>query len=310
MVLDRRLPRLQRPQPAGAAALAGALLLDALIGEPPAAAHPVVWMGWLLGWLERRAPRSDPARFAYGLAAAVGLPLLWGALGWAAERRIPWPLQALTLKPAFAGRALLQAGRAVEAALDRQDLAAARAGLRALVSRPTADLGEDLVAAAAVESLAENVTDSWVAPLLAYALGGLGTAYAYRAANTADAMWGYHSADCEWLGKAAARLDDALSWLPARLAALALVAAADDRTRAIRGWRRDAGRTGSPNAGQTMAAMAGALNVRLEKRGAYVLNAAARCPTAGDIAEARRLVRRAMVLSAMLALVLTDLGDR
>ena len=106
----------------------------------------------------------------------------------------------------------------------RDDLPGARLALGALVSRPTAELDSGLAAAAAIESLAENVVDSWLAPLLAYALGGLPLAYAYRAANTADAMWGYRGTPYEHLGKVAARLDDALNWLPARFASVLICA--------------------------------------------------------------------------------------
>jgi adenosylcobinamide-phosphate synthase len=211
------------------------------------------------------------------------------------------------LKPTFAGRELLRAAGRVENALVRADLAAAREQLAALVSRPTASLDEGLVCAATAESLAENFVDSWVAPLVAYALFGMGGAYAYRAANTADAMWGYRTQRFEWLGKAAARLDDALNLLPARLAALLLLAVARERRRAFHVWRRDARLTASPNAGQAMALAAGVLGVRLEKAGHYVLNPYAPAPTARDVTCARHLVGRAMLLTAALALLLVRL---
>jgi adenosylcobinamide-phosphate synthase len=174
-----------------------------------------------------------------------------------------------------------------------------------LVSRPTAELDAALIAAAAIESLAENLVDSWVAPLAAYACFGLPGAYAYRAANTADAMWGYRTPTYAWLGKPAARLDDLLTWLPARLGALLLVVAGPRRGAALAAWRRDAGCTQSPNAGQPMAAAAGQLGVRLEKRGHYTLFAEAPPPSSEDLAAARRLVGRAMLLLAGLMLVLT-----
>jgi adenosylcobinamide-phosphate synthase len=181
-------------------------------------------------------------------------------------------------------------------------LVAARHALMALVSRPTADLSPSLVAAAAIESLAENLVDSWVAPLLAYALFGLPGAYAYRAANTADAMWGYRTPGYEHLGKVAARLDDALSFVPARLGALLLAVVGPNPREALAVWRRDAHRTPSPNAGPPMSAIAGQLNVRLEKPGTYVLNATAPEPTPADVAAARALVARAMLLAGLLAL--------
>jgi cobalamin biosynthesis protein CobD/CbiB len=104
------------------------------------------------------------------------------------------------------------------------------------------------VSAAAIESVAENFVDSWLAPLLAYAAFGLAGAYAYRAANTADAMWGYRTPTYEWLGKGSARIDNVLNWVPARLGAAILVLVAKNRHRSLRVWLTDAGRTASPNA--------------------------------------------------------------
>jgi adenosylcobinamide-phosphate synthase len=131
------------------------------------------------------------------------------------------------------------------------------------------------VAGAAIESLAENITDSVTAPLLAYALGGLPAAWAYRFANTADAMWGYRSPEFEQLGKFPARLDDALNWLPARLTgwllALSAWPAGEDGRNAVQTMLAQHSRTPSPNAGWTMSAMAGALGVTLTKRGVYSL---------------------------------------
>jgi adenosylcobinamide-phosphate synthase len=162
-------------------------------------------------------------------------------------------------------------------ALARQDLAEARRLLNwHLVSRNTGDLSAAEVAGAAIESLAENLTDSLTAPLLAYASGGLQAAWTYRFINTADAMWGYRTPEFEQLGKFAARLDDALNWLPARLTGWLLVAAAwlsgENAANATRTMLADHGRPTSPNSGWTMSAMAGALGVTLDKRGVYQLS--------------------------------------
>jgi adenosylcobinamide-phosphate synthase len=282
-----------------------ALALDAAFGEPPARLHPVVWMGHLLDWLAARAPDGRWTRFAYGAGVAALGTLGWGVAGWTLERWLPWPLQALALKPTFAGRSLLDSGRRVELALRQGNLPLARQWLRWLVSRPTAELDPELVAAAAIESLAENFVDAWFAPLLAYACFGLGGAYAYRAANTADAMWGYRTPELEWLGKAPARLDDALNWLPARLGAGVLAGVAGPRAglAGLKIWTRDAGLTASPNAGQPMAVAAGALGVRLEKAGHYVLNTDAPPPGVCELTRARRLIRRAVQVSAGLLLL-------
>jgi len=223
----------------------------------------------------------------------------------ARRARTNTPLQALVLKPAFAGAALLDASRGVEAALAKGRATDARRELRSLVSRPTTQLDGSLIASAAVESLAENLVDSWVAPLAAYSLFGMAGAYAYRAANTADAMWGYRSPRYEHLGKSVARLDDVLNWVPARVGALVVWGVSGShRPAALAIWRRDASRTESPNAGQSMACVAGALGVRLEKPGHYVLNASGAPPVVQDIGRARRLVAAAMWVSAALVVVI------
>jgi adenosylcobinamide-phosphate synthase len=175
------------------------------------------------------------------------------------------------------------------------------------VSRPVGSLGEGAAASAAVESLSENLTDSWVAPLCFYLAGGIPAAWAYRSVNTADAMIGYREESLERLGAAAARVDDALNLLPARLAALAIIAGAGlthvSPSRAWRAWRRDAGATESPNAGQTMAAMAGALGVTLEKHGHYRLGGGAP-PDLADIDRAVRIFAAAAGVSLIVVVFL------
>lgn len=282
--------------------LAVAIVMDVLLGEPPNAVHPVVWMGRWIGWGERHAPQAGRlAVFSYGAgvvvlgmavvvmlalgveAALLGLPRVAGIV-----------VGAWLLKTTFALRALVVAALAVQGALAAGNLAEARRLLAwHLVSRDTAALDEGLVAAATVESVAENFGDGVVAPLLAFALFGVPGALAYRFANTADAMLGYHDARREYLGKFAARLDDGLNFVPARLAAgFLLVGAGLSSADAAQGWRvmrREHGRTASPNAGWPMSAMAGALRVTLEKVGHYRLGDGA-TPTADTIARGLRVV--------------------
>jgi adenosylcobinamide-phosphate synthase len=204
----------------------------------------------------------------------------------------------------FAGRALGEAASRVRDALEAADIGAARAALSSLCSRdPKALRAEELVGAS-VESLAENASDSWVAPLFYYALFGLPGAVAYRAVNTLDAMIGYHG-HYEWLGKASARLDDILNFVPARLtAAFLLVAGALRRAPVRRGlaiWQRDAAATESPNAGRPMATMAGLLGVRLEKAEHYALGDALQPLTPKQILEAWRIVQLAGAAAAIVA---------
>jgi adenosylcobinamide-phosphate synthase len=295
--------------PAGHAllVLVGALALDLVAGEPPDALHPVVWMGRLYAALRRRAPARPAAAFGYGCAMAAAGPILFGGAAFVLGRAlVPWELARLVveiflLKSALSLRLLGQAAANVARALSSGEVTRARFGLRSLVSRDTALLDEPHLAAAAVESVAENASDSLIAPLLFFVVGGVPAALAYRACNTLDAMIGYHGTT-EWLGKAAARLDDAANLVPARLTAALLVVASalagGSPMGALRIWWRDGARTESPNAGRPMAAMAGALGVELEKVGCYRLGDAGAAVGAEQI---DRAIVHFYVASALMA---------
>jgi adenosylcobinamide-phosphate synthase len=289
-----------------------ALGLDLVLGDPPNRWHPVAWQGRFLAWAERLAPARELERFLFGAGVVIvgaGLSaLVAGMVARLAQRLPPWAgllVESAALKLGMAVRGLDRAAGQVEMALRCGDLPAARHWLGwHLVSRPTADLRAEEVAAAAIESVAENLTDGWVAPLCAWRIGGLPALWAYRLVQTADSMWGYHDPEHEWLGKPAARLDDALNWLPARLAAgLIAVAAAlhgYDARRAWRVWRAEAKHTASPNAGQTMATMAGALGVTLTKRGHYTLRGGDAPTTPDTLRRARHIVMTASLLAGLL----------
>lgn len=290
-------------------ALVLALALDTL-GEPPARLHPVVWTGTYLKGARRRWRATTPAgRLREGGAWwALGAVTSAGAGFLAGKCPGGWPVQGILLKPLLARRALFAAVGETHAALAVNDLARARRCLGwHLVSRDTGDLSAAEVAGAAVESLAENLSDSVVAPLLCFRVGGLPLAALYRYANTADALWGYRTPELEYAGRVAARADDLLNVLPARLtglcAVLAALPAGMDAPGAWRAWRQDARRTESPNAGHPMSAFAGALGVRLDKRDAYRLNAGGRLPDTADLPRALRLSRWTLAL-ALLALLL------
>ncbi|HTK88646.1 MAG TPA: adenosylcobinamide-phosphate synthase CbiB [Verrucomicrobiae bacterium] len=290
-----------------------ALVLDLIVGEPPNRWHPVAWAGGTLAAGRRAlAGAARPALVLGGALLVLIVAALAAGAVLLAERLLePWPLarvvvDACLLKAALSVRALFEAVLRVRAALTRGDLPGARASLGAdLVSRPTDQLSAELAGSAAVESLAENLTDSLIAPLLFFAVGGVAAAWAYRVVNTADAMIGYRAGELEYLGKAAARLDDALNWVPARLGAWAIVAGAAIAGGSARGaWRalgRDAGRTASPNAGRTMAAMAGALGVTLTKPGHYTLGEGM-APDPPTIGRACRIAAAALAVVIVLAL--------
>jgi adenosylcobinamide-phosphate synthase len=284
-----------------AAALA-ALGADLVLGEPPAAVHPTVWMGrWISLARRTRRARTPLAALAEGaLWCASGAAAT--ALAARAAGRLGPVARGVALKPALSLRALLSAGAEVERALRRGDLPEARRLLAwHLVSRDTSALSAAEVAGAAIESLAENLGDGVVAPLLAFRAGGLPAAYLHRFTNTADAMLGYRTPELEWFGKAPARADDLLNWVPARVSALLVSLAAPlgggSPRAALRTAARDASLTASPNAGWPMAAMAGALGVRLDKRGAYRLNESGRAPGVDDIGRARFIVAGAGLLA-------------
>ncbi len=298
-----------------ALALVGAIALDAALGEPRTRCHPVAYVGRLLemGYEPFRigSPRDQLAAGALALGAVAGSAAILSRLLERVLLHLPFPVGALplalALKPTFAIRQLLGEAMGVATVLESGQTDQARRRLRALVSRPTAELAPSLVASAAIESVAENLADSMVAPFLYYVAFGLPGAVVYRVVNTADAMYGYH-ADLEWLGKAAARADDVLSWLPSRVSAVALVGAATllrgsgAGRRAFASWRQDGGLTESPNAGRPMATMAGSLGRRLEKPGHYVLGEGYAEPSPNDIRMAVRVAGVAAACVGILAI--------
>ena len=296
------------------AALLIALAVDLLFGDPPNRWHPVAWIGGLIARGRRRFAQGPPsALLVSGGATTLGAAAVAGLAGWATARAaaslgiVGVLLEALALKATLSVRGLLAAAATVHAELVAGDVEAARASVRRhLVSRTTGELDASAVASAAIESVAENVTDALAAPLFFYVVFGLPGAFVYRAINTADAMIGYRDGVLEHFGKIAARADDALNLVPARVvaAAVALTARAGggDPARALTTMWRQHARTASPNAGWTMAAMAGGLDVTLEKRGAYRLGAG-RPPAAGDIPRAARVaIGATTVLVALAAL--------
>lgn len=308
--------------PVFASALAMAFAIDRMLGEPAGAWHPVVWMGRYLTAAGRRfAPSSDghgrvdAGAFVLGMVfwcvgavATAGLATVLQHLLLAGPSWIAAAGLALLLKPMFAWAMLRREVQAVETALTLS-LPAGRERLSYLCSRDVSGFDAGQVRETAIESLAENLNDSVAAPLFWFVLFGLPGAALYRYANTADAMWGYMGMrggrDWTWAGKWAARADDALSWLPARLTAALLWAMAAHRF----SWpvlRREAGRTPSPNGGWPMAAMALALGVRLSKPGVYALNAQGAIPGSPEMTGAIGLAGRAvlgLLVSALCVLV-------
>ncbi len=302
-----------------------ALAWDHWWGEPPARLHPVVWIGNYLSttgaWVQRRALQDPNQRDlkafwlgAGGFIAGAAMVLGVGWLLQSALQTLPWWVNALglgiLLKPMLAWAMLKSEVRAVESAL-AQSLDAGRERLRSLVSRDVAQLTETEVRESAIETLAENLNDSVVAPIFWFVLLGLPGAALYRFANTADAMWGYpglyKGQNWAWAGKWAARTDDVLSWVPARITAVLLLLVAG--MSGSSGWRRagqlraQAQQTPSPNSGWSMAAMALVLDVALRKPGVYVLNATGRPVQARDTEKAVVLGSKSLLAGVFIVVV-------
>jgi adenosylcobinamide-phosphate synthase len=262
-----------------------ALLWDWFVGEPPLWAHPVVWCGNYLSWAEQWRGEQWTV-FWGGVAWAIGLVLVGMIVAGIATAiaQLPnlWqiPLTALLLKPAFAFRMLVREVTEIEAALV-QDLDLGRQRLAYIVSRDTTVLSAIEVRESALESISENLSDSVIAPLFWFLVAGLPGAYIYRFMNTADAMWGYRNEKYEKWGKVAARMDDVMNWLPARMTGMWLLwfpsslpsrPLAPNSGGTIQQLCTESRKTPSPNSGWSMAAFAIRLNVHLGKPGVYVLN--------------------------------------
>jgi adenosylcobinamide-phosphate synthase len=289
----------------GPAAVGLSALLDAVFEEYPDRVHPVALFGALVARADRdwRAPRAVggviAVLFPLGAAAVVGAITVTVARFSAAGGAV---FAGLVLFATTSLRMLLSLASDV-VDLTESDVSAARESVRGLVGRDTAALSAAQLRSAAVESVAENLTDGLVAPLLAFAAGsqvslaaGVAAAVWIKAINTLDSMLGYRGKPVGW---ASARLDDVVMWGPARLTAL-LLAIAGASPGALIAAREWAGSTTSPNSGWPMATMAAVLDVRLSKPGAYTLNPGAGLPT---VSEARRGIRVAGIAGALSVLL-------
>jgi len=265
--------------------LALALIADFTLGDPPDTFHPVAWMGKVISFLERGRLRRGPLfQFVFGavitllVMALFTLPVYFLLLYLKGISFAAYVLAgAVLFKLTFSLRGLENTVHKIKRLLLDEKLDQVRFELRALVSRDTSSLSEPFLISAAVESAAESICDSFVAPLFYFLFLGVPGAFAYRVVNTLDSMIGYHG-KYEYLGKFPSRLDDVLNFIPARLTALLLVLAAFfSRRSGRRSWQvalGDHSKTESPNAGWPMAAAAGALNIQLEKVGHYKLGRA------------------------------------
>lgn len=293
-----------------ALAMLVAVLLDAWLGEPRRF-HPLVWFGRLAHAVELRwhADRRLAGMLSWSAAVMPLVAVAWLCAAWL-EQAFWLPrlaVDAVLLYLTLGLRSLGDHAMPVARALAAGDILAARTAVGRMVSRDTFDLDDTQVAAAATESVLENGNDAVFGALFWFALLGVPGAVLYRLANTLDAMWGYRNERYERFGWAAARIDDVLNFLPARLTAASYLVLGD-AARAWRCWRMQAPQWDSPNAGPVMAAGAGALGVSLGGAAPYAgvweprpALGEGREPDAGSILRALQLVRRSVVLWLIVA---------
>ena len=259
-------------------ALVLGFILDLLIGDPHFLYHPIRLVGNLISVTEKGLrkifPKTEKGELTAGvflvlivtgISTAVPCLLLYGA-----RRLNPWlyfAVQTVMCYQLLATRSLKDESMKVCDRLKAEDLPGARYAVSMIVGRDTQVLDETGVTKAAVETVAENTSDGIIAPMLFLAIGGAGFGYFYKSINTMDSMVGYKNEKYLYFGRAAAKLDDVVNFLPSRISALLMIAACTftglDRKNAFRIWKRDRFNHASPNSAQTEAVMAGALGVQL-----------------------------------------------
>lgn len=268
--------------------LLGAVLLDLALAEPPAAIHLTVWIGRAISVVEKigLGIKNSMVQFIFGLAASIILIALFGgATYWllnvfeGINTVLYLAVAAIILKPTFCLKFNGQMSLLVQKYLQGGDFRAEKADkkiryLLTTVERGSADEIVPPIVSSTVRSLAENASDFFVAPLFYFLILGVPGAVAYRVVNTLDGMLG-HRGEYEYLGKFAAHFDDVINFFPARLTALMFVIASwFARLNSRKAWTimvRDHSKTESPNGGWPMAAVAGALEVKLDRAGHYSL---------------------------------------
>ena len=301
-----------------------AVLLDIILGEPPAAIHPVVWIGKLISFLKEKAPASHKkiygtimaltvicfsasiAALVLIIAHAPFMPMVIGIL-----------IQAVFLKATFAIKCMVQPAKQIQKMMEK-DIEIVRDELKTYVSRDTSRLTKPQIYSAMVESVSENYVDAILSPIFFYIIFGpfgLIAAYIFKAASTLDSMVGYKTEKYISLGWFSAKTDDLLNWIPARISPIALIIGAavsnlfSDKTRKYNpaaGWklaRAENKATSSPNSGWPMAAASGILGVRLEKPDTYVIGNQYKDPESIDIARVSVLIIVTSLLTAAVGCV-------
>jgi adenosylcobinamide-phosphate synthase len=262
-----------------------AFLIDLILGEYPDRIHPTIGIGKMITFLNRKAKSTNPkvekangVLMALTIILIVSLPI-FVLLFWL--RLLPYGeilyiiVGAILFKATFAITGMGQYTKPIAKALKQKDLTEARKWLPYIVRRDPNSLNERQIISAAVESIAESTTDGITAPFFFYALFGVPGAFAYRVINTLDSRVGYKNTEFKNIGWFSAKMDTITNYIPARVTAYLILVAAfilrEDYRESYRILQRDKHKTASPNAGYTISAMAGALNIQLEKQGYYIL---------------------------------------
>jgi adenosylcobinamide-phosphate synthase len=253
-----------------------ALIFDLLFGEPPAFLHPVVWMGKIIKFFVGIAPLSHLKIYGFIMFFfCVGITVLTAkVLESAGTGILAIVIAAYFLKSSFSIRMLLFSAIGIQRDLEIGNIEKVRRDLKTFVGRDTSHLNTHQSASSVIESLAESFVDGILSPFFYFLLFGLPGALAYRMINTLDSMVGYKKEPFTHLGYAAARIDDIVNFVPARLSLIFIFIASIFMGKpidAIRTCMIDHNKTASPNSGWSMAAVSGALNVRLEKLGYHVI---------------------------------------
>ena len=309
-----------------------AFILDCLIGDPQNPFHPVRIIGSGISWgvrLYKKAGAKSPvAQFVTGAVLALTVVCLSYAVTWLITRSVyrlnMWAgliMEAIICYFLIASKALKDESMKVQRSLVAGDIAGARKNLSFIVGRDTQNLSEPDIVKAAVETVAENLSDGVIAPLIFIFIGGAPLGMAYKAINTLDSMLGYRNEEFEYFGKFAARLDDAVNFIPARISALLMIMGSvfispkTNVKRAIQIYRRDRRNHKSPNSAQTESVCAGALGICLGGdnyyRGVLVskptIGDNIRAPTSEHIVDANRLMYAATVSAVVLLAALNVL---
>jgi adenosylcobinamide-phosphate synthase len=297
---------------------AAAYALDVAAGDPQWFPHPVRAIGKLISWGEAISKPGTHARADFikgAFLSCIAVSSAWLLTSAVCSQRIGKMLAMPLAWTTLATGSLVAETTSVVLALERGELERARLFLSRIVGRDTACLDESEIARAVIETAAESLCDGIIAPICYLAIGGVPLAFAYKAVNTLDSMIGHPEPPYTYFGRFAAQLDDLMNFIPARCAALAIVASSalsgDSPKNALETWCRDGWKHASPNAGQTEAAMAGALGVMLGGVNFYdgnpcpkpTFGADFRRPSTTDARRAIRIARKASFIAFAAALV-------